>query len=136
MIYINNITGEISTEHQNGQEWENRNDWKSYERAVAAADFANVYNETDQYIAIDNGRSISPRYDVIAKPAVNDEVSYGFNGDYYPDGKIKSISKTLKVITTTTGNKYYRRGNSGCWKRTGGTWSLVQGHISRQNPHI
>ena len=68
-------------------------------------------------------------------PNINDPVSYAFNGDYYPCGYIKTISKTLKKITTTTGETFYRKRNTGCWLRNG-TWSMVQGHIEAQNPHF
>lgn len=37
--------------------------------------------------------------------AVGDEVSYGFNGDYYPCGIISKITK--RYITTDTGAKFY-----------------------------
>jgi hypothetical protein len=68
-------------------------------------------------------------------PKVGDPVSYGFNGDYYPDGHITAITKKFQ-ITTSTGNKYRRVKSTSGWKRTGGTWSLVKGHIYEQNPHF
>jgi len=87
------------------------------------------------YIATDAGEYVSPRYDVIDLPKIGAEVSYAFNGDYYPCGKIASISKSFKLITTTEGQKFYRRGESGCWKYNK-TWSLVPGHISKLNPEF
>lgn len=109
---------------------ETRNDWRTFEAAqeVAAALGPN-------YIATDAGQHVSPRYDVIELPKVGDKVSYAFNGDYYPCGEIASISKSLKLITTTEGRKFYRQRQTGCWKYNG-TWSLVQGHISKQNPEF
>lgn len=85
------------------------------------------------YIAIDRGSGVSPRFGVIELLSIGDKVSYAFNGDYYPDGEIVKISKTLQ-ITTSTGNIYRRRKNSGAWVLTGGTWCLVSGHRSELNP--
>ena len=85
------------------------------------------------YIAVDEGNGVSPRYKTTRVPQVGDTVSYGFNGDYYPDGQIVRISKSLKVITTSTGNKFYRYKKSGSW-RMHGTWWLVQGYHDRLNP--
>jgi outer membrane protein TolC len=68
-------------------------------------------------------------------PAINDPVSYAFNGDYYPCGVITKISKNFKMITTSEGQKFYRQGDANQWKMHK-TWSLVKGHIERQNPHF
>lgn len=87
-------------------------------------------------LGVDDGPNISPRYKVITQPQVGDQVSYAFNGDYYPDGEIASISTSLRVITTSTGKRYYRRGQSNHWIQTGGTWSLIHGHHDERNPHI
>lgn len=65
---------------------------------------------------------------------VGDEVSYGFNGDWYPDGKIVRISKTGKVITTDSGRRYYRTPRDSY--KSHKTWTLTKGHISEQNPHF
>ena len=111
-----------------------KSDWelKSFEQAETKA-----VQETKKYgrphIAVDRGQYHHPQFSTIAIPQIGDPISYAFNGDYYPDGYIKSISKTLKVVTSTTGNKYYRRRQTGSWIKNG-TWSMVQGHIERQNP--
>ena len=111
-----------------------RRDIDSSSQAHALA--ANVsIAEKAHYIAIDNGENHYPRYDVIKAPSVGDEVSYSFNGDTYPDGKIQSISETMRLIITDTGNKYYRQGETGCWKQNK-VWSLVAGHAYEQNPRI
>jgi hypothetical protein len=68
-------------------------------------------------------------------PAINDQVSFAFNGDYYPCGVIAKISKNHKIITTSDGQKFYRQGEDNKWKMHK-TWSLVKGHIERQNPHF
>lgn len=110
---------------------ESRNDWHTFDAAKEVAAKLGA-----DYLAIDAGVHVSPRYDVIKMPKVGDKVSYAFNGDYYPCGEIKSVSKfPHRVIVTTEGQKFYRRGDSGSWKYNR-TWSLVQGHISRLNPEF
>lgn len=113
-----------------GDGWINRHDFDTYEAAVVIAGLAG-----DKYIAIDNGEYVSPRYDVIEAPQVGDLVSYAFNGDSYPDGTITSISKSLKIITTSSGRRYYRRKLTGTWKYSK-TWSLVHGHHHKRNPEL
>jgi hypothetical protein len=68
-------------------------------------------------------------------PALNDPVSYAFNGDYYPCGVVTKISKNFKMITTSEGQTFHRQGAANQWKMHK-TWSLVKGHIERQNPHF
>ena len=109
---------------------ENRNDWKSFE---AAKEIAAVLGS--DYIATDAGEYVYPRYDVVELPKLGQDCSYTFNGDYYPCGKIASISKSLKVIKTTDGSKFYRVRETSCWKLNG-TWALVQGHINKRNPEF
>lgn len=109
---------------------ESRNDWHTFEAAkeVAAA-------LGPDYIATDAGEWVSPRYDVIELPKVGAPVSYAFNGDSYPCGEIASISKSLKLIVTTEGQKFYRVRETGCWKYNR-TWSLQSGHVYKQNPEF
>lgn len=109
------------------------NNIKSFEEAESLA--AAKTEETGQlHIATDAGNHHYPRYDVRKAPAVGDKVSYAMNGDYYPDGEIVKISKTLKRVTTSNGTMYHRVRQTGSWKRKG--WSLIEGHIDRRNPHI
>lgn len=103
--------------------------------AEAIASQLNDEAGKELYMAIDRGASISPRYRVIEQPQLGDAVSREFNGDSRPCGHIKSISSTKKRITTTEGNSFYRRGNSGCWLEKG-TWSMTSGHTEKTNPHI
>lgn len=138
MLYIDTNTYDvISSDQAKDRRYVDtmtRHDWKSYEAACEVA--AKVsYVEKELYIGIDCGSSVYPRYDIIKAPVVGDEVSYSFNGDTYPDGKIKSISESMRLITTDTGNKYYRRRLTGAWKRHN-TWTLVSGHRYEQNPHF
>lgn len=112
---------------------QNRWDWETFEVADLIADKLN--ESTDGfYIPTDSGPNVSPRYDVILAPKVGDEVSYSFNGDTYPCGKIKSISASLRLIITDEGRKFYRRKLTGAWCDKG--WTLIPGHIHEQNPHF
>lgn len=107
-------------------------DFECFEQALLIA----IQAETatgNAYLPIDNGENVSPRYDVIESPRVGDSVSRGFNGDYYPEGEIVKISDSYKVITTSTGKKFYRKGLTGRW-RFGRIWTLVAGQHSRKNP--
>jgi hypothetical protein len=86
---------------------------------------------------------------------VGDAVSYGFNGDWYPDGEVARITKNFLI--TTTGNKYhiysfiYRKLIKDSNGRTvdsedvmkdgfksvnGGTWKLAKGVIREWNPEF
>jgi hypothetical protein len=112
--------------------WQSRWDWKTFEEVERLARYLTAMKGT-LYIPIDNTDAVSPRYDIIECPKVGDPVSYGFNGDYYPDGHIVKITKTLQ-ITTSTGHTYRRKGLRACWLQPGGTWGLVAGHRYEQNP--
>lgn len=126
MLYFNRTTNTASTEYS--VDAENRNDWRTFEAAKEVAALLG-----DGYIATDAGSHVSPRYDVIKLPKVGDNVSYAFNGDWYPCGVITAISKSLKVISTSEGKKFYRVRETGCWKNAA-TWSLISGHHYKQNP--
>lgn len=112
------------------------NNWniKSLDHAAELA-VAETESTGKLHIACDRGASCSPRYYVAAVPAVGDPVSYAFNGDYYPCGSVAAVSKTLKKITTTEGQVFYRRRLTGSWVMDS-TWSLVIGHIERLNPEF
>ena len=125
----NTLTATNFDEANAAGEYITRHDFNSLEEAQEAA--ARITN--GNFIGIDSGRHVSPRFDVARMPQVGDDVSYGFNGDAYPCGQVKSISKSLKVITTTTGDKFYRRKLTGTWKKNG-TWSLIKGHVDKRNP--
>ena len=111
---------------------ESFHDLKSFEGACLLA--VSLSEESGlNYIGIDRGEWVWPQYGVILAPRVGEDVSYTFNGDCYPCGRIKSISKSLKLITTTTGHKFYRRRLTGSWIN-GDTWTLISGHVSKLNP--
>lgn len=113
-------------------QWKSRHDWNSFEQVKQIARLLSLNTRTT-YLAVDEGPNVSPRFDIIEPPKVGDKVSYGFNGDYYPDGEIIKITKTWQ-ITTSTGNRYLRYRNTSTWLRTGGTWALVPGHRNERNP--
>jgi hypothetical protein len=126
-----NTVVEVSSEYQ--RDWLDRNDIKSLAHAEQIA-FSATALGGPRYVAVDAGDHCSPRFDVIEAFKVGDEVSYAFNGDYYPDGKIVRMSASLRVIHTSGGHTYYRRRQSASWIQTGGTWTLVHGTINRRNP--
>jgi hypothetical protein len=123
------ISNTIPSQHAG---WMTRHDFKSLEHAGDIAKSA-TQATGKLHLPVDSGSGVWPRFDVIEAPAVGDDVSYAFNGDYYPCGQIKSISASHRVITTTEGQKFYRRRESGCWKLNG-IWSLVDGHRHELNP--
>lgn len=86
-----------------------------------------------KFLAADAGENVSPRYDVIEAYKVGDKVGYEFNGDRYADGEIIRISESGRVITTSTGKRYYRHKQSSSWLQTGGTWVLSRGHHTTTN---
>jgi len=127
------IVVEISDRVIHSEGWVCRHDFKTFEQAQEVADAASIFEGVD-YIATDAGAHTSPRYDVIKAPQLLDPVSYSFNGDSYPCGYIKTISKTMKKITTTDGHTFYRYKQTGSWMRK--CWYMVGGHIEERNPHF
>lgn len=127
----------VSLQHENDTSYRSRWDFKTYAIAKAIAASANEYKsnnaDADRFIAVDKGEFTGPRYDVIRVPAIGDEVSKGFNGDYYPEGKITTISTSLRRVETSTGCVFWRVRESACW-RSNQTWSMVGGHINERNP--
>lgn len=137
MFYVKMVNGRAveavpSVEGYDHTGFETRNDWKTLERAKEVA--AQLTEASGRlFIGTDAGPNVSPRYDVIDAPVLGAPVSKAFNGDYYPEGEITKISKSLKRVETSTGAVFFRRRESGAWIE-GGTWSMVPGHVSRRNP--
>lgn len=134
MIYIKITNGTVELSNIDDKTAQSRWDWKSYETVQDLAAKLSV-TENKLYIGVDKGSSVSPRFDIIEAPAIGDEVSYAFNGDSYPCGKIVKISKSLRRIETDGGKVFYRRKLSGTWLNNH-TWALVNGHVHTQNPHF
>lgn len=138
------VTAVLTTEQRRAERdagttpdwWVTRNDFPTMAVAEHVAGLANdAAGKPGFYIAIDNGANVSPRFDVIEAPAVGWPVSYSFNGDSYPDGEIVRVGTGVRMtVTTSTGSRFYRSGQSGRWVKEGGTWSLRRGHHDERNP--
>lgn len=92
------------------------------------------------WIATDAGEWVSPRYDVMHIPSIGDDVSYAFNGDYYPCGKVTKITTApyRKIEATDKNGKvcvFWRQRQSGCWKYNK-TWNLIAGVHKKLNPEF
>lgn len=87
----------------------------------------------DVHLAVNHGQY----FDVCRAPKVGDKCSYGFNGDYYPCGEITYVTNgSAFLVRTSEGAEFRRVKQTAQWKRTGGTWSLIIGHVDRRNPHV
>ena len=118
---------------------EAKNDFKSFaEVENVASVLNNIMNDGLVYLAFDNGSGTSRRYGVMIPPKVGDDVSYCFNGDYYPCGKVIRITKGWRIYTSDDtklqGSMFNRKGQTSNWVMKGGTWSLVKGIVNRSNP--
>jgi hypothetical protein len=113
--------------------WLDRNDIGTMEYAEQIAESATKLTG-ELYIATDAGDHVAPRFDVIAAPKVGDRVSATFNGDYYDEGRIARVSPSLKVVTTSTGRKFYRLQETGAW--LSGYFALIPGAHNRLNPEF
>ena len=133
MLYFTETAEGITVSTTHTKDAQSRRDWTSKSQVNDLAARANAAAGQDLYIGIDRGQYNSPRFDVVRCPQVGEDVSYAFNGDSYPCGQVAKISDSLKVITTTTGERFYRRRETGSWLKDG-TWSLVLGHHDLRNP--
>jgi hypothetical protein len=138
MLYVKFENGRpvsATTEHQSLLNYQSRWDWHKLGFAHVQR-IAELLSQATgkQYVATDTPGT-APQFDVIEMPKVGDEVSYSFNGDTTPCGIITKVSKSLRVVETSDGRKFFRRKQTGSWINNG-TWSLVQGHHRERNPHI
>lgn len=127
------IADEARVPESDGVRYENRNDWKTFEDAQKIA-----LALGEGYVATDAGDHVSPRYDVVRRPHVGDLVSYAFNGDSYPCGKVVKVSDSLRIVIVDDNGKerrFWRRRQTGAWVM-GGVWSLQSGHVSKRNPEF
>lgn len=107
---------------------------KSHEHAIDVADrLSKIMGKT--FIACDNGDCTSHRFGVMEIPLIGDEVSRGFNGDYYPCGKITKITPTLR-ITTESGARFSRVRETSSWREIGRGFYMVAGVHDERNPHF
>ena len=141
--FLKNAEGEFctaveclsETRRKRPDSYVSRGDFKSMEDAQRVAEAVNARLETERFLAVDRGRHVWPQWDVVRRPQPGDPISYAFNGDYYPDGFISRISASLRVIKSSTGKRYYRRGQSGVWLHSR-MWVMVHGHVDRRNPEF
>lgn len=125
-----------------------RNSLKSRLDASVLASACNKAAGENLYTWVDYGSNVSPRYDVVQVPRVGDEVSYAFNGDSYPCGKVTKVSHfkaygggvSCRRVEAQEGEGdqlrthiFWRLGDTASWRKDK-TWSLVQGHHYKQNP--
>jgi hypothetical protein len=126
------VASSLTVDQHQDSAWQSRWDWKDFATVVSLAKYVTAMTGKI-HLPVDNGPHHSPQFDLVEAPAVGDEVSYGFNGDYYPDGTVVKITPTFRV-TTSTGHTYRRKGMTSGWYQPGGTWGLVAGHVYAQNP--
>lgn len=105
---------------------------ESFERAESLAARLTT-QEGKTYLPVDRGEWVWPRYTVIEAPVLGEFCSMGFNGDYYPQGKIVKISKDYRIITLDNGKRFWRRKLSESWKYDK-MWGLVPGNRDERNP--
>lgn len=110
----------------------------TWERVSDIAQQATVLSQlegkNDVFLPVDRGSHTSPRYSVCIAPTVGSKVSKSFNGDSYPQGEITKVSKSFRRVETSTGCVFYRRKQTSAWVQTGGTFSMIHGHVSELNP--
>jgi hypothetical protein len=128
------VADNLNEVQRSERDWQSRWDWEDFATVSRLSKYLTAMTGRS-YLPVDNGPHHSPRFDIVDAPQVGDEVSYGFNGDYTPDGTVVKVSPTFQV-TTSSGRKYRRKGVTSGWMATGGTWGLVKGHISERNPHF
>lgn len=117
-----------------------RNYFKSIVAAEEYAAASNAWAERsglpNRYTHVDRTANVSPRYDVVSIPRVGEPVSYAFNGDSYPCGKVTKVAASLRRVEAReedgSVHVFWRRDLSASWIKDG-TWSLVHGHVSSYN---
>ena len=88
----------------------------------------------------------------LASFTVGDDVSQGFNGDWYPLGKVARFTPSRQFMYTEGGDKLVRRVVKDTrynkethdretffrevYESVGGTWVVCKGIHQQQNPHF
>lgn len=117
----------------------------NYEDALRVAEHLTTLTKVPHW-AEDRGSNVSPRFAVIRGFSIGEPVSYGFNGDSYPCGRIIAMSARPKDASKGEGpriitvqdhqgvrKQFWRRKKTGSWKHDQ-TWSLQHGWHSDRNP--
>ena len=140
MLYFNLVANKYLVSVTEGERDPNaglyisRHDFNTLADAETMAARANELGDGNTYIATDAGPGVWPRFDVVRMFKVGERVSYGFNGDMYPDGEIAAIGTGPRMaIKTTGGGTYFRKGKSGSWVKMGGGASLAHGWHEKRN---
>lgn len=113
-------------------------DQDRFDTMEAAALQASILEQMtgDHHFAYRTSYVFNP-FKVFKAPKVGDVVSMGFNGDYYPVGKITRISKTYRKIVTKSEDGhsriFWRVGKSATWKFAR-TFTLIEGVHDERNP--
>mgnify|MGYP001598572728 FL=1 len=93
-------------------------DWRTLADAQLVAAKASTATGRP-WLGVDQGTRAEHRYDVIPQPRVGDAVGRRIDaagrGVTVDEGTITSVNGTLRVITTSTGKKFYRLRESGFW---------------------
>lgn len=105
----------------------------SFAEAQALADAAMKQHPGRVFLPYDYGESVWPRYGIMEPPAVGDDVSMGFNGDYYYVGKVEKIGKNYRQIKAG-GKWFYRRKLRPAWREAKSPFALVNGIRNELNP--
>lgn len=130
---IERLANEITHEERATLNYSNTNGvGATFQEAEALADELTEFSG-NKYLGVDRGAHTSPRYSVVEVPQIGEFVSYGFNGDYYPDDVVVRISASYRTVTTASGRRYHRRRLTGSWVNNG-IWSMVKGHHNERNP--
>lgn len=134
--YISNVstTPPPPDKAKEGWSYQCRVDWANREQAeFVAKEINEIYGfQTPRYYVVDYGPNCSPRWDVVRDFQVDEFVSRGFNGDYYPEGVV--VKKTRTSFTTSTGLTF-RKNRAGFYLYDR-MWAAVHGHKNERNPHL
>ncbi len=131
---VTEVAEKLSCEQHQDRTWKSDWDYTSFNEVNGYALYVTAMTG-QTYVGVDRGEHVGPRFGIARVPHVGDEVSKGFNGDYYPEGKVVKVTKNLTVITST-GARFRRYKQTSGWRKEGGTWWLINGHHDERNPHI
>lgn len=106
--------GKLNAVYHNYGSLDKKSNWVSDRDELQTMEQVTKYAEEittftgELHIPIDHGDYTFPRFEIMKMFVVGQEISKYFNGDSYPDETIKKISDGLRIITSTSGNRYFR----------------------------